>query len=51
MKDVLSGYQSVLNGVGVHPQWGKYVFQAVHVGAGTSEEGERGVRCLATAGI
>lgn len=46
VKEVLCDYQSVLNGIGVHPQWGKHVFQGLHVVVGASEEeksGELGV--------
>lgn len=46
VKEELCGYQSVLNGVGVHPQWGKHVFQGLHVVAGAGEvekSGESGV--------
>jgi hypothetical protein len=42
VKEVLCGYQSVLNGVGVHPQWGKHVFQGLHVVAGAGEEKKSG---------
>lgn len=37
---MLDEYQGVLDGIGVHPQWGKHVFQGVH-GRGEDSKAER----------
>jgi len=36
----LDEYQGVLDGIGVHPQWGKHVFQGVHGRRAGGNEGE-----------